>query len=110
MQPPGTTGYYRVDVVYYVGFFGVFLTLFVGLGVSVFLRPDWPARRFVALAVDVSGASLAIFLTQEAISPFYLLYIWVFISYGTRYGQIHLTLASILSILAYSGVLIALDE
>ncbi len=105
-----TTGYYRVDVVYYVGFFGVFLTLFVGLGVSVFLRPDWPARRFAALAVDVSGASLAIFLTQEAISPFYLLYIWVFISYGTRYGQIHLTLASILSMLAYSGVLIALDE
>ncbi len=104
------TDYYRVDVGYYVALFGVFFVIFVGLGVSVFLRPDWPARRYVALVVDVSGASLAIFLTHEAISPFYLLYIWLFISYGTRYGQTHLTVASILSVLAYNGVLIALNE
>ncbi len=104
------TDYYRVDTTYFFSFFGSFLILFLGLLISVYLRPDWPTRRFFALAVDVAGASFAIFLTKEAISPFYLLYIWLFISYGTRYGQLHLTVASIMSVLAYSAVLIALEQ
>ncbi len=95
---------------YFFSFFGSFLILFLGLLISVYRRPDWPTRRFFALAVDVAGASFAIFLTKEAISPFYLLYIWLFISYGTRYGQLHLTVASIMSVLAYSAVLIALEQ
>ncbi len=104
------TGYYLVDHLYYVFFFGAFLLVFLGLAVSVVLRPDWPERRWVALVADVAGASLAIFLTKEAISPFYLLYIWLFISYGTRYGETHLKVASVLSVVAYNMVLIALDE
>ena len=36
--------------------------------------------------------------------------IWQFISDGTRYGELHLKAASVLSVLAYNTVLIALDE
>lgn len=104
------TGYYKVDLGYFFVLFGVYLILFLGLATSVVLRPVWPKRRFVALAVDVSATSLAIFLTDEAISPFYMLYIWLFISYGTRYGQTLLKMASVLSVLAYSVVLWKLDE
>lgn len=104
------THYYAVDVGYFFAFFGAFLCIFIALGVSVVLRPIWPARRYAALVADVAGASLAIFLTREAISPFYLLYIWLFISYGTRYGETHLKVASALSVVAYNLVLFALDE
>ncbi len=104
------TDYYLVNHLYYIGFFAAFLLVFLGLAGSVVIRPDWPERRWLALVVDVAGASLAIFLTREAISPFYLLYIWLFISYGTRYGETHLKVASVLSVVAYNMVLIALDE
>jgi two-component system sensor histidine kinase RpfC len=104
------TGYYRVDHLYYLALFGAFLVLFLALLISVPIRPVWPARQFVSLGIDIAATSLAIFLTREAISPFYLVYIWIFISYGTRYGETHLKVASMLSVLAYNTVLLALEE
>jgi two-component system sensor histidine kinase RpfC len=104
------TDYYAVNVVHYFLFFGFYFLIFLGLLISVYLIPEARVRRYLTLATDVSATSLAIFLTQEAISPFYLLYIWIFVSYGTRYGKHSLRVASILSILAYNVVLIALNE
>jgi len=96
------TGYYRVDVDYYFTLFAAYLVLFVGILLSVIRRPHWPGRCYVGLTLDITAASFAIFLTREAISPFYLFYIWIFISYGTRYGETHLKVASVLSVLAYN--------
>jgi len=104
------TGYYLVDREYYFALFAIYLLLFVGMLVSVLLRPEWEARRYVGLALDITAVSLAIFLTREAISPFYLIYIWIFISYGTRYGRAYLVVASTVSVLAYNLVLVALNE
>ncbi len=104
------TGYYRVDLAYYEWLFPGYLLLFVGLAIDVVRHPTRRWRRYLALGIDVSATSLAIFLTREAVSPFYLLYIWIFISYGTRYGKHYLSVASVLSLLAYNLVLIALGE
>ncbi len=104
------TGYYKVDVPYFLTLFSIFTVIYAGIFVSVLIRPEWQARRYVALSLDIVAISLAIFITREAISPFYLLYIWIFISAGTRYGTRHLTLASVESVIAYSLVLSALDQ
>ena len=104
------TGYYRVDVAYLLVVAGSFTLIYAGIFVSVLMRPYWPARRYVALSLDIVAASLGIFLTHEGISPFYLLYIWIFISAGTRYGTRHLVLASVEAVIAYSLVLYALDQ
>lgn len=104
------TGYYRVDPTYYRWFFFAYLLVFIGLAIDVLRHPTRRWRCYLALAIDISATSLAIFLTREAVSPFYLLYIWIFISYGTRFGKHYLLLASVLSMLAYNLVLIALDE
>jgi two-component system sensor histidine kinase RpfC len=104
------TGYYKVDVPYFLLLFTIFTLVYVGLFVSVLRRPEWNARRYVALSLDIVAISLAIFITREAISPFYLLYIWIFISAGTRYGTSHLLLASVEAVVAYSLVLTALNE
>ncbi len=103
-------GYYRIDLPYSIVLFSVYLLLFLGLMLSVLWRPYWPARRYFSLVIDVTGISLAIFITREAISPFYLIYIWVFVSYGARYGVWPLRVATLLSILAYNIVLLALNE
>lgn len=104
------SGYYQVEQTRYLIFFAVYLVLFSGLLISVLQRAHWPRRNFVALIIDISAASMAIFLTENAISPFYLLYIWIFISYGTRYGARHLAFASVLSLIAYNLVLWLLGE
>lgn len=95
------TDYYLVDVNYYVILFSVYLVLFLAIFTSVLFRPEWLARQYVSLVVDITATSFAIFLTGHANSPFYILYFWIFLSYGTRYGKNHLVAASISSAIAY---------
>ncbi|WP_296809117.1 ATP-binding protein [Thiocapsa sp.] len=104
------TQYYRVDVPYYLTLFAIYLVSNVGFLISIVLRPEWPARVYLGICLDVVAISLAIFITREAISPFYLLYILVFISAGTRFGKHHLVVASLAAVFGYNVVLIALDE
>lgn len=101
---------YAVDIQKFITLFAVYLLFFSGLMISVFMRPVWEERRYFSLVVDISATTFCIFLTGEAASPFFLLYIWIFVSYGTRYGQRHLMTASALSILAYSVVLTLLGQ
>lgn len=93
--------FYLVDVNHYAILFSVYLLLFLAIFTSVLLRPVWPARRYVSLVVDVTATSFAIFLTGHPTSPFFILYFWIFLSYGTRYGKRHLAAASIASTIAY---------
>ena len=66
------------------------------------------ARQFLALVIDVAATSFSIILTRDAFSPVIFLYVWIFISYGTRYGKTHLLAASLLSLAAYSIVMTVL--
>lgn len=104
------SGYYKVDLSYFLTIFASHFLLSLALLRSVVRRPDWPARRYFGLCLDVIVASLAISITQEAISPFYLLYILIFISAGTRFGRGHLRLAAVVAVVAYNLVLVQLDE
>lgn len=104
------TDYYGIDVPYFLTIFALHLLASFALMVSVIRRPDWIARRYIALCLDIVVVSLAIFVTQEAISPFYLLYILIFISAGTRFGRGPLIVGSVVAVLAYNFVLIELDE
>ncbi|AFL73886.1 ATP-binding protein [Thiocystis violascens] len=104
------TDYYRVDIPNYLTLFALYLISNLLFLISVARRPVWPARCFLALSLDIIAVSLAIFLTREAISPFYLLYILIFISAGTRFGKLHLIVAAVVAVVAYNFVLIELDE
>ncbi len=104
------TSYYSVNLFHFYLLFGGYFVVFGGLLISVYYTPDLKIRRYISLITDISATSLAIFLTKEAISPFYLLYIWIFVSYGTRYGKTLLMVGSVLSVVAYNIVLFALHE
>ncbi|MBK1717570.1 ATP-binding protein [Thiocystis violacea] len=104
------TAYYRIDVPYFLTIYVLHLLVSLALLVSVTRRPDWPLRRYLAICLDIVVVSLAISVTEEAISPFYLLYILIFISAGTRFGRGELILASVVAVIAYNFVLIDLDE
>jgi len=76
--------------------------------ISVLIRPEWTARQYLGLVLDVTTVSLAIFLTGD-ISPFYLVYIWIIIYASTRYGRGHLIFASVLNLLTSTLTIVALD-
>ncbi len=105
----GVSHYYQVVETHYYWLFGTYFVIFCALFASIIQRAVWEARRYFSVLVDISATSFAIFLTGEVISPFFLLYIWVFISQGTRYGKRHLTVASFLSVAAYGLLLTLMD-
>lgn len=106
----GLYDYYRVDWTLYQLFFGAHLVWFLGILVSI-VRDPTPrvVRRYVSMLADLSGTTFCIYLGGEPLSPFYLLYIWVFVSQGTRFGKTALTTASVGSVIAYTIVLTLLD-
>jgi len=102
-----------IFVVRYAEFFTLFLAfliLTIGVLVSVLHRRTWEARRYFAHTADILAVSFAIYLVDDANSPFYLIYILIFISAGTRYGRTHLAVATICAVSAYNILLLVLDE
>lgn len=102
------TGYYQIDWVYFFPLFGVYFLFFTGVLISVLIRPEWTARQYLGLVLDITAVSLAIFLTGD-VSPFYLVYIWILIYASTRYGRGHLIFASVLNLLTCTLTIVVLD-
>jgi len=96
------TDHHHVNADYFVVLFGVYIVIFLALFISVFYRSEWRARQFFTLVADITATSFSIYLTGDVTSPFFILYFLIFLSYGTRYGVVHLRAASLISVLAYS--------
>ncbi|MEW8488379.1 MAG: ATP-binding protein [Candidatus Thiodiazotropha endolucinida] len=105
-----STEYYPVGTSLYLSLYGCYFVFFLAVLINVGYRHDLPFRKEIMLVVDVSATSLAIVLTSDAISPFYLIYLWIYLSYGTRYGKRLLLMATLLNFSAYNLVLIYLQS
>ncbi|WP_295880655.1 ATP-binding protein [uncultured Thiohalocapsa sp.] len=101
-------GIFSVDYPAFLSLFAVYLVFNLGILVSVLLRAEWETRRFTSAFFDIIAVSLAIFLTGDPGSPFYLIYIWIFISAATRYGRRHLAVAASAAVVSYNITLIVL--
>ena len=64
-----------------------------------------PPRRIAALILDYFVCSYTLVLTGEAGSPLLVVYLWVTLGYGFRYGISYLVIAAVLAILGFSSVL-----
>jgi two-component system sensor histidine kinase RpfC len=107
----GTAALLGIFVVNYPAFlslFAVYLVFNLAILLSVLLYPQWEARRFTSLFFDIIAVSLAIYLTGDPGSPFYLFYIWIFISAATRYGRRHLAVAASAAVVSYNITLLVL--
>ncbi|MGV6827457.1 MAG: ATP-binding protein [bacterium] len=102
----GLTGYYSIPWTGFLALFGAHLVWYIVILIHIVRHPEpIRLRQYLALISDLSGTSFCILLGGEVMTPFYLFYIWIFISQGTRYGKHHLLLASLGSVVAYSIVL-----
>ncbi len=98
-------GAYDIDWDQFRVLFAVHLVWFVGILLHVVRYPRLiPARTYLGILADVSGTSFSIYLSGNPTSPFYLIYVWSYLSQGTRFGDRNLALAAAMSMIAYTIV------
>jgi signal transduction histidine kinase/CheY-like chemotaxis protein len=103
------TGQHQVDLPSFLILVSIFAVAYLALFATVLIRPESALRRYVTILLDIVAISLGMYFTRT-VSPFNLLYIWIFISAGTRYGIRHLVAATVEAVIAYSLVMVALDQ
>lgn len=87
-------------------FVGAFLVLSLLLFVTIALRPGrFPARRLSANVADIGATSSAMLLFGAYMSPLYVVYLWVTIGNGLRFGQAYLYASMVLSLAGFSLVI-----
>lgn len=76
---------------------------------SIFWVPNNTPRRYLALAFDIGSTTFSSFLTGGINSVYVLIYLWIYIGYGTRYGFRFLCVAVILTLIGYNILLLTED-
>ncbi len=71
--------------------------------------PSSMIRRYIALAFDIGSTTFSSFLTGGINSVYVLIYLWIYIGYGTRYGLKFLSVAVVLTLVGYNILLLTED-
>ncbi|MEJ1297331.1 MAG: ATP-binding protein [Candidatus Sedimenticola sp. (ex Thyasira tokunagai)] len=103
-------GYFPFTWEQYFYLFGLHFVWFAGIFLHVILRPEHnQLRTYLGAMADTSGTSFCIYLNGEVISPFFLIYLWSYVSQGTRFGLRNLIVACVASFVGFNIVVIALS-
>jgi len=85
--------------------FTVMLSTFMIYSIIVFIwilkRPGNIPRRYLSTFIDIIYVTISSMFVGVSDSPFYLIYILIFISQGGRFGRPYLFAASVMSIISY---------
>ena len=65
-----------------------------------------PERRLLGIVADVGTTSYALAAGGDALAPFIIVYYWLILGHGLRYGSRYLVLTSALCFFAFTAVLI----
>ncbi len=95
------------DTIYYfsVFFFGSSLLNLL----SIMLVPSNTPRRYLMLIFDIGVTTFASFLSGGLNSVYILVYLWIYIGYGSRYGINFLIVAVALTLVSYNVLLLTED-
>ncbi|MCW8932432.1 MAG: ATP-binding protein, partial [Gammaproteobacteria bacterium] len=101
-----SSGEFSITQNQYNTFASFFFIITLILGLDIFRNPDCNIRRYITLTFDFTCTSYSITLTGGGGSEFILIYIWLYIAYGTRYGSSFLLAAVILVLFEYNYILL----
>ncbi len=103
------SNYFNTDYQVLNNFTAIFFCYsFVNI-LSILHRPASTPRRYFALAFDVASTTFSSFLTGGINSAYVLVYLWIYIGYGTRYGLRFLSTAVIFTLIGYNVLLLTED-
>lgn len=73
---------------------------------SLYWKPAYNPRRYLALAADITSATISSYLTGGINSVYVLVYLWIYIGYGTRYGKNFLLAAMVMTFIGYNVLIV----
>ena len=81
-------GYFTAPAEDYIIFLGGFFAITIVNVISIIYYPGISSRRYLMVPIDLGSVTYSMILTcTSPFSAFYLLYPWIFIGYGIRYGR-----------------------
>lgn len=91
----------------------IFTLIFFGFTflviISIYWIPASTTRRYMSLAFDIASATFSSYLTGGINSVYVLIYLWIYIGYGTRYGKNFLLAAVAMTFIGYNILLLSED-
>lgn len=86
-------------------FFGISLVILL----SLYWKSAYTPRRYMALAFDIASTTFSAWFTGGINSVYVLIYLWIYIGYGSRYGKNFLLTAVALTFIGYNLLLVSED-
>lgn len=102
------TGYFDITTYGFFILLFTFMVLSALVLISILYKPGIIARRYIVTFMDIVFVTISSLLVGKSDSPFYLLYILIFISQGGRFGRSYLFASAAFSTLSY-GLVCLLD-
>ena len=87
---------------------GFFCYSFINI-ITILWVPINTPRRYLALTFDIASTTFSSFLTGGINSVYVLIYLWIYIGYGTRYGLRFLSVSVVLTLIGYNILLLSED-
>ncbi len=85
----------------------LFLAFSLAILLAILLWPERsPSRRVLGMAGDMTGASLSLLLGGEAGTPILVVYLWVIVGNGFRYGVGYLYLSTAMALTGFAAVFV----
>ncbi|MBI3188520.1 MAG: response regulator [Gammaproteobacteria bacterium] len=103
------SGYFTVSHHELNVFTMVFASISAIIMLSLYWLPVSITRRYVALAFDVTSATISAWFTGGINSVYVLVYLWIYIGYGSRYGKQFLLAAVGFTLVGYNVLVISED-
>ena len=101
------SGYFNVEHAALTQFTLIFFGISFLVLLTIFWLPACTPRRYLMLAFDVSCTTFSAWFTGGINSVYVLVYLWIYIGYGSRYGKKFLLAAVSFTLIGYNILLIS---
>ncbi len=101
------SGYFSGDLQTLQSFAEFYFSYAFLILLSIAWKPASTPRRYLTLFIDISCTTYASSLTGGINSVYVLIYLWIYIGYGTRYGKHFLIAAVAFTFIGYNILLIS---
>jgi len=95
-------GYFTISIYGFTIMLSTFILYSIAVFIWILKRPGNIPRRYIVNFIDILYTTISSIIVGLSDSPFYLIYILIFISQGGRFGRPYLYAASLMSIVSYT--------
>ncbi len=96
----------NLNIKSYLSFMILFLTISIAILISIIFIPQSTIRPYLTPLCDIGSVCYTMILTASGpFSAYYLLFPWIFVGYGTRYGRGPLIVTTLIAFISYLYIL-----